>query len=110
MVGPVQPAVNHLIPNADKTSFGSKTDGLAYVYTAERNASGDALMSVIFWIDAQRLDDYIRDLMLFPGTVAVLSDLDGQYIHAYSPLVDDDVARSYWESMDESLRTASSIG
>lgn len=105
-----QRGVNHLIPNADKTSFGSKTDGLAYVYTAERNANGDALMSVIFWIDAQRLDDYIRDLMLFPGTVAVLSDLDGQYIHAYSPLVDDDVARSYWESMDESDRFTSEDG
>lgn len=74
----------YLFGNADLTCFGYAKSGLASVRTAFRNSKGEALMSVIFWIDGKKLDAYLADLVLFPGTIAALRDEQGEMIHLFA--------------------------
>ncbi len=72
------------IRNANLSIFGNARTGLACVRTATRNAKGQALVSLLFWIDSQKLDSYFSDLALFPGTIAAVSDQEGRPLHVYA--------------------------
>ncbi len=72
------------IPNANLSTFGNNRTGIVCVRTATRGAQGQTLMSVLFWIDSQKLNSYLSDLSLFPGTIAAVSDENGALLHLYA--------------------------
>ena len=64
------------------TIFDARRTGMICFRPALYNSRNEALLSVVFFIDSNVLNEYLADLSLFPGTYVLLQDAAGQEISA----------------------------
>lgn len=73
-----------VMSNLQVTSYGKAKQGTAFFLPGITSPSGVPLMCAIFWVDNTTLDNQLKNLALYPGTVVSLYDNGDHLIHTYS--------------------------